>query len=140
MGEYVTTSVKLGGKITRSEANALAAHLAERYQFTGEMEADLCADNLNETLIAHEVNYGNIDDIDFPDGITQWEHWVDDCGEGEGITRAIDGVAKYRDAASGLPVFALEEILAVDALASGLGTLIEAAKWWARPLVLEIEG
>lgn len=139
MGEYVTTTVKLGGKITRSEANALAVHLAARYQFTAEMEADLCADNLNELLTAHEVNYGNIEDIDFPDGI-DIEHWVDDCGEGEGITRTVDGVEKYRDATSGSPAFTLAEILAVDALASGLGTLIEAAKWWAKPLVLEIEG
>jgi hypothetical protein len=140
MSEHIAAEIRVGGKITRAQAEELVA-LARNYNLT----VDYCGeepslDNIGTTWGDGEVNYGNLDDI-----ITYccehdiaYESWFDAGSEWSAQhERFIDGEKdSFVCPGNEGPMIALEELIKTDALASGWAALHERIRKWAKPLPL----
>lgn len=144
MGEYISTNIRLAGKLKREHVAELADLLNDKglsFEYHGGKvdPQDIIDGNCDEpgAFYANEVNYGNLDELRAfanEHGL-DWEHWIDQCaGECEDITRCVAGVERNSIAANEAPVIPLEDLRKTDNLASGLGILLEQAKWWCEPL------
>lgn len=142
MGEYISTSIKIGGKLKRALVPELIELLdAKKLRIwdgandVAPIESNIAGSNRWD---ADEVNFGQLEEI-----ITfchanalPYEHWVDECaGEPEYIQRGMrDLEQRTINAVDREPGIPLGDLRKVENLASGLGTLLEEAKWWCSPI------
>lgn len=145
MGEYVPTTIRFAGRITKAQANDLIVLLAEHSLTTEDgnaNEPDLF--NLDETFGNSEINYGNLDDIEqFCRAVgVAYEHWVDVCGgEPEDVRRWHPGMDGHNIAicANRNPMVEYSRLLEVENKITVFADLIHEAKFWLEPLgLLEI--
>lgn len=144
MGDRVTVYLTLHGKVTKTQAEELLGHL-EGYSFTNNHTGEPpTIETLGEHLSADEVNYGSINNVVSycaEHGIAYDYHH--EAGGGYGaFTYRFDGEkadeASYHEGEAMVP---FSRILETETLASGLGNLIEEARFWNKTLPdLEVVG
>jgi hypothetical protein len=146
MGEYVYASVKLGGKVTKVQAEELVQLIAGKGLTLEDMGSGPTVENLGEQFASCQVNYGDLDEItDYcaEHGIA-YEHYHAEGGDWDAKTvrRYPDGTdIDFIETQDG-PAIPVSELTKTDALASGWAALHEKLRLWEEPFPppLEIEG
>lgn len=147
MGDRCSVTIKFGGRVTRSQAEELVRLLAdEEFQHNGETvdpeDMDGWIADLDEEFWAEEVNWGSLEAIESyceANGI-EYEKWNGEGGSySEGLKRFFQGKVETVPAHEAQPMVPFAALLKIEALASGLGTLLAEARWWTADLTpLEI--
>lgn len=136
MADRSDVYIKFGGKISRQAAEALVRALNNEGYICNATGEGPSLDNVDEDFSADEVNYANIDAI----GAVCREHGIDyDMSHGAGgsygagCLRMMGG--KHHECAGGDegPMVPLNKILDTETLASGLGDLIQLARFMCGP-------
>lgn len=143
MGERIATTLTLGGKVKRADAEELIELLGQ-YDFWVNDGANygvpLTVDLLLlDQLRADEVNYGQIDDVIAfcHENDIAYEHWVEDCqGAPPLMYRWVPGMdaPKLTSCVEGEPAIPISRILEVENLVDGFAKLIAEAKAWTKSL------
>ncbi len=138
MGDRCRVTLSFGGRITEAQAQELIERLAE-YDFR--IEETYRAPTLDtlgdDCLAAEEVNYGDVDNV------TAWCRaqsiafdYRNDAGGSysEGVAR-FDG-QRYEEltASECVPTIPLSRVLETETLITGMGALIDLAKFMSAPL------
>jgi len=137
MGDRTTVYFTVAGKIGRDDLSTLIEAMAAEGFRSNDDDAEPCADNLDETFYASEVNYANIDDLTAVCdrlGLDREHWWEAGGGYGAGIERCRGGECRERSASEASPVFTLAEILDITEQLAGMANLVREAKWWSDPL------
>ncbi len=141
MGEYIPAGIKFGGKLKREHIEDLI-DLCESFSLNPDCSDDdkikLTEDDLKNPISNSSINYGNLDDINtFCDSIgLDYEQWFDSGPEWPpGLKRRVG--TRYEECVcdeSNNPMLSMAELRKIDNLATGLGNLLDLAKWWCTPL------
>lgn len=149
MGDRCDVWIKFGGKISRQAAEALIEVLNDEYYTVFGSNPDggekVEMGDLDEEFSAEEVNYANIDEIDAvcrEHGIHYDMQHGAGGGYSAGCIRFLNGRKEETPATNELePLVPLKKVLEVDTLASGLGKLIDLARFMLGDFPnLEVEG
>lgn len=136
MGDRVTVYLNLYGKVAKSHAEALLPLLKEHDFRVSETYDEPDIRTMGESLVCHEVNYGDISDI------------VDCCWDygiafeyfhpaGDGFAARIyryDGEKLRESGYDDGPMLSYREVLEVETLVTGMASLIESARFWLKEL------
>lgn len=136
MGEYVYTTFRVGGRITGRQARDLL-DLAEDYRLSLDLNGgELRVEDIGKEWCG-EVNYGNLDaltDLCAAQGI-DYDYFYDSGPEWDPHrTKVIDGVAvEFKESEEGA-VVPIDDLIRLDALATGWADFHAKIKLWAREL------
>lgn len=137
MGEYIYASFECGGKIKREHAKGLvdwANHYGLSVDGAG---GPVTVADIGEAWSDDQINYGNLDElVGYCD-----EHDIDyDYYHAEGPgwdahrTKRIGGVTVEFDQGESGAVIPVDDLVKLDALATGWADLHERIRLWARKL------
>lgn len=141
MGDRCNVNLVISGKLKRESIPDLLAVLGNHY-FRLENETELLPDgsNLDELLMAYEVNYADIEDVEavlIELGLDYEKY--NDAGDGYSAATKRKIGDRCEQADGETPSLPYARILEIETLASGMGNLIQEARFWATPLApLEI--
>jgi hypothetical protein len=141
MGEYVPVKIKFGGKIQRDQVPHLLVALEQCQLRTETGEADPEPGNLTETF-GGDANYGQIEEVTSVCHMLNldYEQITEGSSAFDGsITRYVGKQLESLDCnEAGDALIPLSKVLEIETLTQGMANLINIAKFWAKPLVLEI--
>lgn len=141
MGEWTGVSIKFGGKLKREQADDLIAAIMQNQLRVFVTDDDPTILNLNLEF-GGEANYGQIEEVTGACQLLgiEYEQVIKGCSAFDGsITRYVGGqLESLNSDEDGEALIPLKQVLEIETLTQGMANLINLAKFWAKPLVLEI--